>query len=183
MPGSNNLDATITTHDKYTAIDYKNNDANMTHTNSTLTNQNSVRGALDRVSDDFITTASDIINKKKLIRSILETGLLQNDSTSDHDNHDDKLKTLNETVQALNNTKNHIDDKHRQDRDYREILNYFKIGGMSDLFRLGSSLAVIFGGLIPYIPQYMKIKRTNSSDGFSTYGMYLKSNLITPFFN
>lgn len=39
----------------------------------------------------------------------------------------------------------------------------------TDLFSICCSVAVIFGGLIPYIPQYLKIKRSKNSDGFSTY--------------
>lgn len=39
-----------------------------------------------------------------------------------------------------------------------------------DIFSLCCSTAVIVGSLVPYIPQYLKIKRSLSSDGFSTYG-------------
>lgn len=45
-----------------------------------------------------------------------------------------------------------------------------KVENFVDLFSISCSIAVIFGGLIPYIPQYLKIKRSMSSDGFSTYG-------------
>lgn len=45
-----------------------------------------------------------------------------------------------------------------------------EVNNMSDLLTLGCSTAVIFGGLVPYIPQYLKIHRTLNSDGFSTYG-------------
>lgn len=45
-----------------------------------------------------------------------------------------------------------------------------RVDNFVDLFSILCSLAVIFGGLIPYIPQYMKIKRSMNSDGFSTYG-------------
>lgn len=47
-----------------------------------------------------------------------------------------------------------------------------KMDNFVDLFSLGCSTAVIFGGLIPYIPQYLKIKRSMNADGFSTYGEY-----------
>ena len=33
----------------------------------------------------------------------------------------------------------------------------------------GSVGAMIFGGIVPYIPQYRKIKRTRDAEGFSTY--------------
>lgn len=45
-----------------------------------------------------------------------------------------------------------------------------RVDNFVDLFTILCSLAVIFGGLIPYIPQYVKIKRSMNSDGFSTYG-------------
>lgn len=45
-----------------------------------------------------------------------------------------------------------------------------KVDNFVDVFSLCCSTAVIFGGLIPYIPQYLKIKHSMSSDGFSTYG-------------
>ena len=32
-----------------------------------------------------------------------------------------------------------------------------------------ASGAMIFGGIVPYIPQYLEIKRTDNADGFSTY--------------
>lgn len=46
-----------------------------------------------------------------------------------------------------------------------------KLDNFMDVFSLCCSIAVIFGGLIPYIPQYLKIKQSMSNDGFSTYGM------------
>lgn len=33
----------------------------------------------------------------------------------------------------------------------------------------GASAAIIFGGVVPYIPQYREIKRTKNADGFSTW--------------
>lgn len=32
-----------------------------------------------------------------------------------------------------------------------------------------ASLAMIIGGVLPYVPQYMKIKKTENADGFSLY--------------
>ena len=32
-----------------------------------------------------------------------------------------------------------------------------------------SSLAMIVGGVLPYVPQYFKIKKTQNADGFSLY--------------
>uniref|UniRef100_A0A671P277 Solute carrier family 66 member 2 n=1 Tax=Sinocyclocheilus anshuiensis TaxID=1608454 RepID=A0A671P277_9TELE len=31
------------------------------------------------------------------------------------------------------------------------------------------SVAIIFGGVVPYIPQYRDIRRTQNAEGFSTY--------------
>lgn len=32
-----------------------------------------------------------------------------------------------------------------------------------------SSLAMIVGGVLPYVPQYLKIRKTQNADGFSLY--------------
>lgn len=32
-----------------------------------------------------------------------------------------------------------------------------------------ASLAMIIGGVLPYVPQYVKIKKTENADGFSLY--------------
>ena len=53
------------------------------------------------------------------------------------------------------------------------IFGFPKMDNFVDIFSICCSVAVIFGGLIPYIPQYLKIKRSASSDGFSTYGKQL----------
>lgn len=58
--------------------------------------------------------------------------------------------------------------------DWSEI-SMPKVNSVMDLFSLSCSLAVIFGGLVPYIPQYIKIKKSMSSDGFSTYGKVLRT--------
>lgn len=34
---------------------------------------------------------------------------------------------------------------------------------------LGSQAAMVFGGIVPFIPQYRKIQRTNDAEGFSTF--------------
>ena len=38
----------------------------------------------------------------------------------------------------------------------------WSIGGIS-------SLAMMFGGVVPYIPQYLEIRRTENTEGFSLY--------------
>lgn len=50
-----------------------------------------------------------------------------------------------------------------------------KMDDMMDILKISCSTAVIFGGLIPYIPQYVKIKKSRSSEGFSTYGTLTES--------
>ncbi|KAG8442292.1 hypothetical protein GDO86_011186 [Hymenochirus boettgeri] len=44
----------------------------------------------------------------------------------------------------------------------------------------GASSAMIFGGVVPYIPQYRDIKRTQNEEGFSTYVclMLLIANIL-----
>lgn len=63
------------------------------------------------------------------------------------------------------------------------IFDLPKMENLSDFFTVTCSGAMIFGGLVPYIPQYLKIKRANNSDGFSTYGklktlVYLALTLV-----
>ena len=48
--------------------------------------------------------------------------------------------------------------------------------GMSNVVALGKFLvtwvsvgAMVFGGVVPYIPQYRKIRRLRDAEGFSTY--------------
>ena len=40
---------------------------------------------------------------------------------------------------------------------------------VSSLVTHGSELAMIFGGVVPYIPQYLSIKRSGNTKGFSLY--------------
>ncbi|GBM70021.1 PQ-loop repeat-containing protein 1, partial [Araneus ventricosus] len=40
---------------------------------------------------------------------------------------------------------------------------------LQDCVKWFSSGAMIFGGVVPYIPQYREIKKTDNADGFSTY--------------
>uniref|UniRef100_A0A6G1SNN9 PQ-loop repeat-containing protein 1 n=1 Tax=Aceria tosichella TaxID=561515 RepID=A0A6G1SNN9_9ACAR len=44
-----------------------------------------------------------------------------------------------------------------------------KMDNMMDVFKISCSTAMIIGGLLPFLPQYIKIKKSRSSDGFSTY--------------
>lgn len=40
---------------------------------------------------------------------------------------------------------------------------------VQQLVSWGASAAMVFGGVVPYIPQYRDIKRTQNAEGFSTY--------------
>lgn len=40
---------------------------------------------------------------------------------------------------------------------------------IKDVVSIIASGAIIFGGIVPYIPQYREIKRTQDSTGFSLY--------------
>ncbi|RWS23489.1 PQ-loop repeat-containing protein 1-like protein [Leptotrombidium deliense] len=45
----------------------------------------------------------------------------------------------------------------------------FEVPSLKELLSYAASTAIIFGGVLPYVPQYLEIKRTENSDGFSTY--------------
>lgn len=38
---------------------------------------------------------------------------------------------------------------------------------LRNIFDYGSKAFLMFGGVIPYIPQYLEISRTNDAEGFS----------------
>lgn len=40
---------------------------------------------------------------------------------------------------------------------------------VAKLVKWGSCLAMIFGGMVPYIPQYREIKKTEDTEGFSLF--------------
>lgn len=89
----------------------------------------------------------------------------RNSSGSSHDNQTNSAPT------------NHYQEKQNATmatNDYGHLFELPKMDNFVDLFSLCCSTAVIFGGLIPYIPQYLKIKRSMNSDGFSTYGECLR---------
>ncbi|XP_063155081.1 solute carrier family 66 member 2 isoform X2 [Candoia aspera] len=43
------------------------------------------------------------------------------------------------------------------------------VSAVQQLISWGASAAMMFGGVVPYIPQYRDIKRTQNAEGFSTY--------------
>ena len=40
---------------------------------------------------------------------------------------------------------------------------------VSNLVSWGAATAMIFGGVVPFIPQYLDIRKTQNAEGFSTY--------------
>jgi len=38
-----------------------------------------------------------------------------------------------------------------------------------DIVSFGAAQLMIFGGIVPYIPQYLEIRRTKNAEGFSTF--------------
>ncbi len=40
---------------------------------------------------------------------------------------------------------------------------------VEELFTWGAVCAMVLGGVVPYIPQYRKIRRTRDAEGFSTF--------------
>lgn len=40
---------------------------------------------------------------------------------------------------------------------------------LKNIFTWTCSSAMIFGGVVPYVPQYKEIYKTDNTDGFSTY--------------
>lgn len=43
------------------------------------------------------------------------------------------------------------------------------LGPMRQLASWGAAAAMVFGGVVPYVPQYRDIRRTQNAEGFSTY--------------
>ncbi|XP_055151859.1 solute carrier family 66 member 2 isoform X1 [Symphalangus syndactylus] len=43
------------------------------------------------------------------------------------------------------------------------------LGPLHQLVSWGAAAAMVFGGVVPYVPQYRDIRRTQNADGFSTY--------------
>ena len=74
---------------------------------------------------------------------------------------------MNASVQ--NETFGHVQGPPSQKASLEDLWEMPKVDNFVDVFALFCSLAVIFGGIIPYIPQYLKINNSSSSDGFSTY--------------
>ncbi|KAM9307986.1 solute carrier family 66 member 2 [Gastrophryne carolinensis] len=54
------------------------------------------------------------------------------------------------------------------------------VASLQRLISLGASAAMVFGGIVPYIPQYRDIRRTQNAEGFSVYVclMLLVANIL-----
>ena len=61
-----------------------------------------------------------------------------------------------------------------------DILNM----SIKDIISVIAAGAMVFGGVVPYIPQYRTIRRTLTSDGFSTLVCFvlLLANILRVFF-
>lgn len=55
---------------------------------------------------------------------------------------------------------------------------------LADIVGFIASGAMVFGGVVPYIPQYRTIRRTQSCEGFSIFVCFvlLLANLLRVFF-
>ena len=52
---------------------------------------------------------------------------------------------------------------------YSTLWNSLLELSFGDLVTFGAAQMMIFGGIVPYIPQYLEIKRTKNAEGFSTF--------------
>lgn len=85
----------------------------------------------------------------------------------------ERLKAALVFVSPLDGSSSSSDQSTSMRQQQQQQQSWFKEAKMEsfvDVFSLCCSTAVIFGGLVPYVPQYLKIKRSRNSDGFSTYG-------------
>jgi len=56
------------------------------------------------------------------------------------------------------------------ERTFKRIsMNSFSGMGLQDIGTFFASLLMIFGGVVPYIPQYLDISRTKNGEGFSLF--------------
>lgn len=84
-----------------------------------------------------------------------------------HDNSTDFTVTLNRTVEeALANTTETMNTSAEgvDDATLSELWHVFVA-----VVTLGSEVAMVVGGVVPYIPQFMSIRRKRSTKGFSLY--------------
>uniref|UniRef100_L7M4C2 Solute carrier family 66 member 2 n=1 Tax=Rhipicephalus pulchellus TaxID=72859 RepID=L7M4C2_RHIPC len=54
-------------------------------------------------------------------------------------------------------------------RAMQSLIETVFMASISQWLSWGASVAMIFGGVVPYIPQYREIKKTRNTDGFSTW--------------
>lgn len=50
-----------------------------------------------------------------------------------------------------------------------DVSEIFDALSFKNIFTWTCSSAMIFGGVVPYVPQYKEIYKTDNADGFSTY--------------
>ncbi|XP_064599231.1 solute carrier family 66 member 2-like isoform X1 [Liolophura sinensis] len=52
---------------------------------------------------------------------------------------------------------------------FEHISDKFAMFSLLDLVAFFASMAMVFGGVVPFIPQYLDIRRSKNADGFSTF--------------
>lgn len=112
--------------------------------------------------NNFNNTHENITHPNDSLSKIAHNNIV----TSPIDNLNKHISNLTTQMTSPNTTTNNTSDG----GNYADWFQLPKMDNLVDAFSLGCSTAVIFGGLIPYIPQYLKIKHSMSSEGFSTYG-------------
>lgn len=95
-----------------------------------------------------------------------------NSMTDDHSHQ--PTSTYRSEINASFVKHDDLKNQQQQPSSSSSSLYQFEWPNMEDLSEIFSNLcsvAVIFGGLAPYVPQYIKVKQLENCDGFSTYGM------------
>lgn len=103
--------------------------------------------------------------------SLVESNIVTTNDTSLHKNlTSDNILTIQHNNNVTIPKQSTILNVSQGNENHSQWLELPKMDNFVDVFSVFCSIAVIFGGLVPYIPQYLKIKRSLNSDGFSTYG-------------
>lgn len=114
------------------------------------------------VGNLIIESTSHLVEKN--LTTAASANINHLETSSLHINNQNLTKTTIATgTQNINNSTIGVSD------DYRSYFTPPKMDNFVDIFSICCSAAMIFGGLVPFIPQYLKIKNSLNSDGFSTY--------------
>lgn len=52
---------------------------------------------------------------------------------------------------------------------FEHISDKIAMFSLLDLVSFIAAMAMVFGGVVPFIPQYLDIRRSKNADGFSTF--------------